>query len=53
MFFIYILNVARRFFFFLGVVAESEDDEGIPLSILSIIDDLVFFGVPLQNISNG
>ena len=35
--------MARLFFFLLDVIAESEDDEGIPLSVLPVTDDLVFF----------
>ena len=35
--------MARRFFFSLGVIAESEDDKGIPWSILPVTDDFVFF----------
>ena len=47
-FFIWTLNVARRFFLFLDVIAESEDDEGIPLLILSVTDDIVFFQILFQ-----
>ena len=43
MFFIWILNVARQFFFFLGAIAESEDDEGIPSLILPVTYDIIFF----------
>ena len=39
--------------FFLDVIAESEDDKGIPLSILPVIDDLVFFEIPFRNIASG
>ena len=51
--FIWILNVARRFLFSLDVISESEDDEGIPSSILPITDDLVFFEIPFRNIASG
>ena len=36
-------NVAQQFFFFLGIIVESEDDKGIPFSILPVTDDLVSF----------
>ena len=39
---IWVLNVARRFLFYLDVIAESEDEEGIPSSIMPVTDDLVF-----------
>ena len=42
LFFIWVLNVARLFLFLLGVIAELEDDKGIPSSILPVKDDLVF-----------
>ena len=53
MFFVWVLNVARRFFFFLDVIAESKDDERIPSSILPVTDDLIFFLIPFQNIASG
>ena len=34
--------MARRFFFFFDVVIESEDEEGIPLFIFPVTDDLFF-----------
>ena len=37
---IWILNVARQFLFLLDLIAESEDDEGIPLFILPVTDNL-------------
>ena len=40
---IFVLNMARRFFLYLDVIAESEAEEGIPSSIMPIKDDLVFF----------
>ena len=42
-FFIWILNLARRFFFLLYINAESEDSKGIPSFVFPITDDLVFF----------
>ena len=39
---IWVLNMEWRFFFFLDVIVESEDNEGIPSSILLVTDDLVF-----------
>ena len=52
-FFICILNVARQFFFILDVIEESEDDEGIPLFILPVTDDLIFFCIAFRNIASG
>ena len=46
-FFIWNLNVSRQFFVILDVVAESEDDELIPSSILPVIDDLVSLEISL------
>ena len=40
--FTWVLNVARRLLFSLDVIAESEDDEGIPSSILPVTDYFVF-----------
>ena len=40
---IWILNLARRFFLLLDVVAESKDDKLIPSSIFPVTDNLVFF----------
>ena len=40
------LNVARQFWFLLDDIAESEDDEGIPSSILPVTYDIVFFDIP-------
>ena len=34
------------------VIAESEDDKGIPSSILPVTNDLVFFDIPFQNIES-
>ena len=52
-FFIWVSNVARHFFYFLDVIAESEDDGGISSSILPVTDDVVFFEIPFQNIASG
>ena len=41
--------MARGFFFFLDVIAESEDDKGILSSILSVTDDLVFLDTILKH----
>ena len=41
--------MARRFFFILDVIAESEDGEGIPSSVLPVIYDLVFLYAILKH----
>ena len=43
MIFIWILNVAQRDLFLLGAIVESRDEKLIPLPILPVTDDLVFF----------
>ena len=40
---IWILNVARRFFFSFDVIAESEDDKVTPSYILHVTGNFVFF----------
>ena len=41
------------FLFSFGVIIESEDDKEITLSVMTIIDDLVFFNTPFINITSG
>ena len=42
-----------EFLFFLDVITESEDDEGISSSTLPVTDNLVFFEIPCRNIASG
>ena len=43
--------MAQQCLFFSDVITESEDDEGITLSILPVTDDIVFFRILYQNIA--
>ena len=45
------LNMTQQCLFFSDVITESEDDEGITLSILPVTDDIVFFRILYQNIA--
>ena len=45
--------MSLQLLFFLDVVAESEDDEVIPLSIMPVTDDLVSLEIQFQYIESG